>query len=47
MKKLIITEQQLQQIAAILLELPAKTVINAVDMIRNLPILEQDKLEKE
>lgn len=39
MKEFKITEQQINQVASILLELPAKQVLSAVDLLRNLPML--------
>ncbi len=38
-----ITDQQIQLLASILLELPAKTVLQAIDLLRNLPVIEIEK----
>lgn len=43
MKQFLITEQQLTLIANILLELPAKNVLSVIDLIRNLPAMEEKK----
>lgn len=48
MKVFKLTEQQLQLIANILAEFPAKQVFNAIDMLRTLPLVEdipEDKVE--
>lgn len=41
MKKHIITEDQMAQLANILGEFPAKAVISAIDILRSLPKLEK------
>lgn len=43
MKEFKINEQQLSNIWNILIEFPAKNVILALDTIRNLPILDENK----
>ncbi|HXK00693.1 MAG TPA: hypothetical protein VNF93_02265 [Buchnera sp. (in: enterobacteria)] len=43
MKKFNINENQVQQIASILLEFPAKNVLNALDILRNLPLIDEQK----
>lgn len=47
MKEFIINEQQINQIAAILFELPAKTVLSTIDLLRNLPDFKEKKENKE
>lgn len=41
MREFKITEQQVQQIAGVLLELPAKNVLSSLDILRNLTVIEE------
>lgn len=41
MKYFKISEQEMQSLATVLGEIPAKTVIGVIDMLRNLPELEE------
>lgn len=43
MKHFKINENQLSQIWNVLSELPAKNVINILDLIRTLPVIEENK----
>lgn len=43
MKEFKISEQQIQQIGSVLLEFPAKQVLSALDLLRNLTVLEESK----
>ena len=43
MKKYEITEDKIQKIAQVLLEIPAKHSLDSLDILRNLPIIEDKK----
>lgn len=45
MKKFIVTEQQIQQLASVFMDFPAKNVLPAIDLLRNLPLLDNEQLE--
>ena len=45
-KKFIITDEQINLIAGVLLELPAKNSLASIDIIRNLEALNKEKFEK-
>lgn len=43
MKEFKISENEIQKLAAILMEFPAKNVLTSIDILRNLPIIEEIK----
>ncbi len=43
MKLFLINEQQLATVANTILEFPAKKVLNSLDILRNLPLHEENK----
>jgi hypothetical protein len=46
MKEFKISETQIQALASVLMEFPAKNVFNALDLLRNLPLIVEQNTEK-